>query len=154
MYQCSLSIKRTDTCFIAPLTPRRIKTLLSRQGKAAAETKNGDDHRCMNHAALALGCGCNLTFKMFKLTSRINILSIFRETTLRETTLYMSWYIFSVLAFSLLLKYSLYFSSTPALTFSIDVVFVLSTQIGNKPLSEPKLTKFFIAILRHQGPVN
>ena len=40
--------------------------------------------------------------------------------------LYMSWYIISFLALSLLLKYSLFFSSTPVLTSSIDVVFVLS----------------------------
>ena len=40
---------------------------------------------------------------------------------------YMSWYIISFMAWSLLLKYSLFiFSSTPVLTSSIDVVFVLS----------------------------
>ena len=43
--------------------------------------------------------------------------------------LYMSWCIISFLALSLLLKYSLFFSSTPVLTSSIDVVFVLFTNI-------------------------
>ena len=43
-----------------------------------------------------------------------------------HTQLYMSWYIISFLALTLLLKYSLFFSSTPVLTFSIDIVFVLS----------------------------
>ena len=43
--------------------------------------------------------------------------------------LYISWYIISFLALSLLLKYSLFFSSTPVLTSSIDAVFVLSILI-------------------------
>ena len=47
--------------------------------------------------------------------------------------LYMSWYITPFLASSLLLKYSLFFTSPPVLTSSIDVVFVLSTR-KNKSL--------------------
>ena len=43
--------------------------------------------------------------------------------------LYMFWYIISFLALSLLLKYSLFFSSTSVLTSSIDVVFILSIVI-------------------------
>ena len=40
--------------------------------------------------------------------------------------LYMSWYIISFFGFIFTFKYSLFFSSTPVLTSSIDVVFVLS----------------------------
>ena len=42
--------------------------------------------------------------------------------------LYMSWYIISFLALSLFLKYSLFFSGTPVLISSIDVVFILSME--------------------------